>query len=186
MIDIETLDTKATSIIVSVGAVYFDLETGKLGDKFYAEVPVYDLEYQALKGRSFSFYTMSWWMSQGDEVRQVFSEYRLNSEQTRVSSLDTILKDLRFFIEGEPNIWANGSDFDSVILDNAFKMYGLETPWQFYQNRCYRTVLNIGDNKKKGLPRDKTTHHNSLADADYQARNLIHLIGGVMSHTRMS
>ncbi|MCV5360349.1 3'-5' exoribonuclease, partial [Escherichia coli] len=35
MIDLETMDNKPTSAIASIGAVFFDPETGEMGEQFY-------------------------------------------------------------------------------------------------------------------------------------------------------
>ncbi len=35
MLDLETLDTTSSAVVISIGAVAFDPETNALGDKFY-------------------------------------------------------------------------------------------------------------------------------------------------------
>ncbi len=37
-------------------------------------------------------------------------------------------------------MWGCGSDFDNVVLANAYTMCGLKAPWNFWNNRCYRTI----------------------------------------------
>ena len=67
MIDIETLGTDPGSVILSIGAVEFDLKTGKTGEEFYQWI---DLESSSNKGFSVSAGTIKWWMMQNKKARQ--------------------------------------------------------------------------------------------------------------------
>ena len=66
-------------------------------------------------------------------------------------------------------VWGNGATFDNVILSNAYKAAGMEQPWKFWDDRCYRTVKGLlPDIKIERLG----THHNAVYDAMSQARHL--------------
>lgn len=59
MVDTETLATTADAVIVSIGAVKFDISTDEIGDEgFYALV---EMEHQA-RERRISQQTLQWWM----------------------------------------------------------------------------------------------------------------------------
>jgi len=67
-------------------------------------------------------------------------------------------------------MWGNGATFDNVIMSNAYKLTGLEQPWKFWYDRCYRTIKSLypqAQLKRVG------THHNAVDDAESQALHLI-------------
>ena len=64
MVDIETLDTVQSAVVLSIGAVAFDPHTKELGEKFYVEFTT-DLQAQQRLGRTISADTVTWWMQQG-------------------------------------------------------------------------------------------------------------------------
>lgn len=161
MLDIETLDNKPNSAILSVGAVYFD-KSG-LGKEFYINI---DLEDSIKHGFDFNADTFYWWMSQSNE-----SQKALISDRVKVS--DALIQLKRFIIHNSDweklKVWGNGSDFDNVILSNAFNKISPITPWNFWNNRCFRTFVDV-----TGAERVKpTTAHNALDDAKAQAQTLI-------------
>jgi exodeoxyribonuclease VIII len=164
MIDLETMGTSPTAAIVALGAVFFDTETGQLGDTFYHAI---SLESSVAAGGVVDMSTVLWWLKQSDAARA-----ELTDELRRVS-LREALHAFHSFINrefsGDVRVWGNGSDFDNVILASAYKSLGLEAPWKFYNNRCYRTLkafLPLVDVAREG------THHNALHNAVHQARVL--------------
>ena len=79
-------------------------------------------------------------------------------------------------IEG---VWGNGASFDNVLLATAYKRLGMETPWPFWKDRCFRTMKNVCkvDHSFEG------TAHNALDDARSQAQHLIKIdakLGGFL------
>ena len=71
MIDLETLDTSPTAVVLSLGAVAFDPYTHAHGATFYVEFTNF-LEQQTGVGRTISPSTMLWWMQQNATAREVF------------------------------------------------------------------------------------------------------------------
>ena len=70
MVDLETLGTSADSVILSIGAVKFDLETGEIDNRgFYASVSV---ESNLSFRRRVSEETLLWWLKQPAAAQQVF------------------------------------------------------------------------------------------------------------------
>lgn len=158
MIDLETLGVSSSSIIVSLGAVWFDGKD-RLGAEFYQ---VFDLDDQAKYGRTINPSTVKWWMNQSEGARAVF--------QKPPTKTSTVLADFVDFL-GEGNkwakVWGNGVDFDNVLLGTLYETYGLQKPWSFGNNRCFRTLKNL----VPSIPPDREgVHHNALDDARYQAR----------------
>lgn len=161
MIDLETLDNKPNSAILSIGAVFFD--ASGLGKEFYINV---DLEDSIKNGFDFNADTFYWWLGQSNESQKALIDDRIK--------VATALHRLKVFILENSDyqtlkVWGNGSDFDNVILSNAFNKVSQRTPWNFWNNRCFRTFVDV-----TGAERVKpTTAHNALEDAKAQAQTLI-------------
>lgn len=162
MLDLETLDTTPSAVIVSIGACRFDPNTGEVGEKFYA---ILDRDSQTLMGRTSSDSTLKWWNEPGQaEARKVFEE--------PVTEVRRALHDFSNFLPLDVGgIWGNGAAFDNVILWHAFRQFGLDLP-PFWTDRCFRTIKALG--KANGIepPPFRGTAHNALDDAVHQAQHL--------------
>lgn len=173
MVDIETLSTKPHAAIISIGAVLFDAQT--ISEKtFYMNISAASNEEW---GRDISQSTQNWWAKQSAEAKA-----HLQTPAPKNIGL-ALIKFSRFIAKHtDPKtvkLWGNGSDFDNVILATACRTVGIEAPWKFYNNRCYRTVKNLAPSIKI----ERTgTHHNALHDAQSQAQHLQQ----VMAHLGLS
>ena len=66
MLDTETLGTTADAVIMSIGAVKFDLDSTAISDGgFYASITV---ESNLSLGRRIQEDTLIWWMNQGADA----------------------------------------------------------------------------------------------------------------------
>lgn len=161
MIDIETLDTKPSAVILSIGAVRFDIEEPyKLGPTFYAHI---DIDNSIYHGRTVSGSTLLWWLGQEEDARN-----RITGSKT--SSLPVVLDQLSTFIKPKDRIWGNGAGFDNVILSDAYRSVGQDMPWRFWNDMCYRTLKNLYRDIVK--PDFEGTKHDALDDARFQALHL--------------
>lgn len=160
MIDLETLDTASSALILSIGAVSFDKD--KIDSEYYRTIKV---DQSMIEDFTISASTLNWWFLQLDAMKEFSNSYMmLNDVLQEFSSF------YKNFCDGE--IWGNGSDFDNVILANAYKTRNIELPWSYNKNRCFRTIKSLYpkiDLEFKGV------RHNALADALYQAQYLIEL-----------
>ena len=164
MLDLETLGNGSNSVIISIGAVKFDPKTKQLGSEFYANV---DAESCVKAGLKMDVSTVLWWMQQSDQARSVFKNKGLTLINALVGFSD--------WIGDKKNtlVWGNGANFDNVILSNAYKAVGLEQPWPYWGDRCYRTIKALNPNVKA----DRIgTHHNALDDAKTQAIHLMDML----------
>ena len=167
MVDLETLDTRQTATILSIGACRIDWTTGEIVDPFYVVV---DSQSGLDIGLTESASTRQFWDKQGPEARKVFTDPNVPI-QVALSDFGSYLR--RFGIKSV-ELWGNGSDFDNTILTNAYDKCGLRAPWMFYNNRCFRTLRKtVGRNVIE--PVREGTHHNALDDAIYQAKILLGL-----------
>lgn len=161
MIDLETLGTTADAVILSIGAVKFDLNSDKIQDEaFYASVSV---ESNLNLKRRVSEDTLLWWMKQTSAAQAVFFEPK--------QTLETALEDLSDWIANDKcTVWSNGADFDLPMLAHAFTTVGIEIPWKFWNSRCVRTYKSLPVAKRTTMPDMIGTKHNAMADAYHQAQ----------------
>ena len=163
MLDLETMGSGPDAAITAIGAVVFDPMAGTLGAEFYQVV---NLESAVRSGGVMDASTVLWWMRQNDAARREFERFGATIESTlssfRLWLLDEAGKDAR--------VWGNGAGFDNVILAGAYRRAGLQAPWSYKNDRCYRTVVAL----QPGLKRmEGGTRHNALEDAKGQAMHLM-------------
>lgn len=166
MLDLETLGVAAGCKILSIGAVYFDISTGELGEEFYVIVNRADQDEYDLKEEGG---TLAWWLRQSAEARVVVQE------EPHTDAVDLIESLARFghFVRqegGGKRVWGNGADFDNPILSRVYEATGQRQPWAAYNGRCYRTIKNLYPSLKAVR---EGTYHNALDDAKTQAKHMI-------------
>ena len=177
MIDLETLGRRAGCAILSIGAVAFDAEAGKLGPELYTVVKLTSCEEAGLH---IDPDTVAWWEKQNPEAQKVLKQARAaRGNKTLAKSLEELNKYLAQFGPKAVRVWGNGSDFDNAILINCFAAANLAAGWEFWNNRCFRTLKGFAPHIKT----ERTgTYHNALDDAKTQALHAIkvfqHLKGG--------
>lgn len=159
MIDIETLGTKSNSVIVSIGAVKFDLETGQTGDTYYVNI---DLQSSLDAGLSIDAGTLMWWMKQSDDTR-----YRLIEDQAK--PLYNALSDLSIFIDEDSQVWGNSARFDLGLLQDAYNKIKRPIPWKFRNERCVRTLVSFAPEVKENTKFEGTAH-DALDDCYHQIK----------------
>lgn len=159
MIDLETLGTVADAVILSIGAVRFDLDSAAIDDAgFYASVSIdSNLEHK----RRIQEDTLIWWMKQSIAAQSVFHEPK--------QTLEVALTELSDWI-GRPDqyVWSNGADFDLPMLAHAYAQLRMDPPWKFWNSRCFRTYKNLPGAKGVSVP-SMGVKHNALSDAHHQA-----------------
>ena len=164
MIDLETMGKNPDAPIISIGAIFFDPQTGDMGPEFSKTI---DLE---TAGGVIDRDTIKWWLKQSREAQSAI--------MTDEIPLDDALLQLREFIDensGEffVQVWGNGANFDNTILRRSYERQGIPCPWSYYNDRDVRTIVELG----KAIDFDARTatpfegeRHNALDDARYQAK----------------
>ena len=132
-IDIETLGTDDRSIVLSIGAVYFN-KTG-IGQSFYR---VLDIARQIELGRVINEESLQWWARQSEEAKAI-----LNEKGDPVQDVLLAFNEFASIFGTDVKVWGNGATFDNVIVSTLYKDMGMERPWRFTNDRCYRTLKNI-------------------------------------------
>jgi len=176
MIDLETMGTGPDAPIVAIGAVAFSLPALRVwatgpADGFYASV---DLGSAMASGGIPTAGTIKWWLQQDDAAQEALFRGVVPVRKALEHFDEFIGRTVRKHgvVEG---VWGNGAAFDNVILRRTYERAGMEAPWKFYQDRCYRTVLAMARERDVLIdPMPETaTKHNAFDDALYQARTLV-------------
>ncbi|HBJ6058564.1 TPA: 3'-5' exoribonuclease, partial [Escherichia coli] len=119
MIDLETMGKNPDAPIISIGAIFFDPQTGDMGPEFSKTI---DLE---TAGGVIDRDTIKWWLKQSREAQSAI--------MTDEIPLDDALLQLREFIDensGEffVQVWGNGANFDNTILRRSYERQGIPCP----------------------------------------------------------
>lgn len=165
VVDIETPDNASTSAILSIGAAALNKD-GAVAATFYTPV---NLQSCLDLGLTMGASTIAWWMEQAEEARKVWAESASKDAPTLPQALVLFHDWLR--TQGETKyieLYGNGSDFDNVIMANAYKVCGRQQPWPFWGNRCFRTLKNTW---KRYVPEPEFigVKHNAMDDAVHEA-----------------
>ncbi|EHS7886336.1 3'-5' exoribonuclease, partial [Escherichia coli] len=164
MIDLETMGKNPDAPIISIGAIFFDPQTGEMGPEFSKTI---DLE---TAGGVIDRDTIKWWLKQSREAQSAIL--------TDEIPLDDALLQLREFIDensGEffVQVWGNGATFDNVILRRSYERQGIPCPWRYTNDRDVRTMVALGlvmDFDARTTIPFEGERHNALNDARYQAK----------------
>ena len=166
VVDIETTDNSPTSAILSIGAASLNSD-GAVVSTFYTPV---SLDNCLRLGMTVGADTLAWWMEQDDKARAVWSEAK---KKNGAPSLREALCLFNSWLDQQCEfsyrvMWGNGSDFDNVILANACKLVGMDLPWPFWNNRCFRTLKNEWG-RYVPQPEFIGVKHNAKDDAVHEA-----------------
>ncbi|EET7353391.1 exonuclease [Escherichia coli] len=164
MIDLKTMGKNPDAPIISIGAIFFDPQTGDMGPEFSKTIVL------ETAGGVIDRDTIKRWLKQSREAQSAI--------MTDEIPLDDALLQLREFIDensGEffVQVWGNGANFDNTILRRSYERQGIPCPWRYYNDRDVRTIVELG----KAIDFDVRTaipfegeRHNALDDARYQAK----------------
>lgn len=133
MIDIETMADLHNSAIVSIGAVRFDLETGKIGEEIEIDV---DLQSCLDYGLQVTGGTIKWWLTRNEHARSVIAY------SAGISLPEALLK-LSKFINKDDSVWSNGLRFDVAIVENAYRTCKIPVPWDHHKEMDVRTLVSF-------------------------------------------
>lgn len=162
MVDIETLGTRPTAPVLSIGACWFNIYTSEIGETFERFIDLND----ACRFTKIETEALKFWLTKDKPLIETnfFGKDRMGDA----------LGDLREFYNSgnDACIWANSPSFDLVILENAYNKYlGSNVPWSFWKQRCTRTVCQLAQGKVSKPPAYANKgSHTPLGDCIHQAR----------------
>jgi DNA polymerase III epsilon subunit-like protein len=152
MVDIETLGLERGAAILSIGAVRFG--PGLLGDQYEGHISLSSAQEAGLE---IDANTLEWWLDQDEQARE---------QLTKGIDIREVLRSFSEWYGDADEVWANSPSFDCELLEHAFEAVGMEAPWEFYDERDYRTVKTLPvapDTDHDGV------EHDALDDAKHQA-----------------
>lgn len=152
MVDIETLGLDRDSVILSIGAVEFG--PAKIGGSFEASISRESCE---AAGLTVDQDTLDWWQDQSDAAQTVL---------TGGDDLVDVLECFADWAAGLDEIWANSPSFDCEALEYAGEQVNVEMPWEFYEERDFRTLKALPMTPEKDTD---GVEHDALDDARHQA-----------------
>lgn len=157
MFDLETLDTKPSAVILSLGAVKFDpRQKGFDPDTERLSLRL-EIDPQSTMGRTISDDTIAWWATQSKEAQEAAF-----GDVNRVTVEDAI-EQFHKFVWNSERVWSQGS-FDVNIMEHLYTSIGKPYAWQYWQVRDSRTLFDFIDGNL-----DRTKHHDAVEDAIAQA-----------------
>lgn len=164
MWDIETLSTRHDALITEIGAVKFDADN--ILDRFHVGIDIVDA--QKHFGRHIDASTVLYWLDpKRDEARKAMLAL------PRIDMFSAF-DGLQMFVNETPrdqlgSAWGKGSTFDNVLVKAGFDAVGIDYPFTYKQDECYRTFAN----RCPDIAYEQIgTAHVSIADAESQAVHL--------------
>lgn len=170
MLDLETMGTQPGALLLSIGAVRFNpndtsyvLDREAQFQKFHVGIEPTSAE---AYGLTVEVNTALWWMHDDQQAA------RASLAALEQTDLATALEGFAQWAQLEPfdAIWGNSASFDCGLLSAAYAKVGMERPWKFWQERCYRTLKGLAPEVK--VPELEGVPHNALYDATRQALHL--------------
>ena len=171
MIDLETMGVIPESAILVISAVAFEPLRRYSQDPNFTvdqlEILELRVDLESQENRFIDEKTLQWW---GKQDAAVIDD--MFGDHGRIS-LHTALEQLTRFVWNKGRIWAQGIAFDIPILENAYKQCGMSVPWNYWQIRDSRTVLDL---VQVDLP---PASHNSTEDCVRQIIGLQEALYGM-------
>ena len=163
MIDLETLDTRPSCTVLSLGAVKFDATNdAEPHSELYLKINIDD---QDRLGRTTSDSTIEWWSKQDPKIMEEAFD------QTGAVTVDEALQQLTKWMVGVDTLWGHGYGFDITILEDMYRNVGRPIPWNFWIVKDSRTLFGCCSQDPRKLL-GQSDLHNALADAYFQARGV--------------
>ena len=163
-VDLETMGKNPDAPIISIGAIFFDPQTGDMGPEFSKTI---DLD---TAGGVIDRDVIKWWLKQSREAQSAIL--------TDEIPLDDALLQLREFIDENSDeffvqVWGNGANFDNTILRRSYERQEIPCPWRYHNDRDVRTIVELGktiDFDARTVIPFEGVRHNALDDARHQAK----------------
>lgn len=160
MLDLETLSLRPNALILTIGAVKFN-RNAKVKpihelDTFYRRISIDSCKELNMH---ISEETINWWNSQSPDA---FYEAIKNPDRVHIKSA---LKDFAAWFGDSKFIWANGDDFDCVVLTEAYRACSMIEPWKYWGTRDVRTILCVAGITLNDVIIEGGIRHHALYDA---------------------
>lgn len=170
VLDIETLDVLPSAKIISIGAAGVS-SCGVLVASFHIPISTISQQFDRTESQD----THKWWKTVPcDAARAASYSYPEGPETPLLSSA---LRAFKNFCDAVGNgdkhlrVWGNGSDFDNAIVQSLYKSCNMPAPWEFWNNRCLRTLRDLVP-ECKDVGAFVGVQHHAEHDALHEAKQL--------------
>ncbi len=153
MIDIESFSEKKDKIILSLGAVFFDIRTGEKSHSFLRHI---NIDMSLRDNYSIDGKTLKWWMGQDQKLLKKL----IKNDQYSSDPHDTMIDFIEFCDYGTSKfmVWSRPPLYDLRALLDAFEKYDLDYPWDFRNIRCVRTYASLFPGIENDFPAKEQKH----------------------------
>lgn len=159
MIDLETYSTLCNGVFRSVGGVLFDLNEHTESMFNYGV----DIEDALMAGLVIDKGAIDFWRNQPKENRNRLLNMPKSALIDVLEGIEHTMREV-FSDLSKVYLWSHGSNFDVVLLENAYNVVGMKAWWKYSNVRDTRTFFDVTNYtyKSKG-------GHDALDDATNQA-----------------
>lgn len=165
MLDIETLGTRPTSMIVQIGACYFDRKTGQIGGEFSVNIKHSFDDWRFTSDPE----TVQWWQEQSQEAYDAV----FNGEGVPI---ERALFDLAHFLKAAEYMWSHAT-FDIPILTNSLEICSIKNPVHYRGMRDIRTLMDLAQHRSEKVR--EGIHHNALDDCRFQVAYVVEALNKI-------
>ncbi len=166
MLDLETFGTGSNSVIVSISAVQFNIETGEIGEVFEQGL---NLQQQIDAGGIMDAATVMWWLKQPEEAQVALTKLYDNPVIFVLEAFNEWLTKIDC-----SGIWGNGATFDNTLLRNLYARHKIKFVLAYWADRDVRTmVATFAINRKQY--KFVGTKHKGVDDCIHQIN---YIVGG--------
>lgn len=158
MIDIEGLGPMPGGVILSIGWCRFSPDWVSQDES--GEVRL-EIQSQLDAGLSVDGSTLDWWLHQ-TALPWAPGTVAQSPKAALVTFLASIAK--------ADEIWAKPPQYDLAGIRAACTTFGIQDPWHFRKERCFRTIKAMAPAELHLEPLAEGTKHGALVDAVHQAR----------------
>ena len=157
MVDLETLSTDTSAVIVTIAAVKFNFDSDEIETFTVNLDPKSSLKY----GMTISQDTLDWWKKQD---KAAVDAWKLNPVP-----VDAALDSFNGFIgdASKTNMWAQGIDLDFPVLRYSLKKTGKPIKWNYWNQCDSRTIFTVANFNTKKATR-VGQYHNAIDDCRTQ------------------
>jgi hypothetical protein len=164
MIDLETLSLAPTAAIHEIGWALFSVNDDIGQVRRSGHVLVDPADCMRL-GMDVDWSTIQWWLTQDEEARKKMALPGVFLVKALLDFTERALGNLNADME-LVGVWGHGASFDIPILDNAYRIADMKTPWSHRIVRDTRTLFSMIPDTV--WPENKVKHsaeHDAIAQA---------------------
>lgn len=190
VMDFETLSLKDNAVLLALGAVAVDTQTGAIHSEFYSAI-----DPRQQPNRHLDAGTVLWWLKQdkaaqaklteaadkADQLAEIddsYSDEEVDALYTSAAHrIDHVAQAFVAWVNHLPEFdgcWSNGA-VDHGWLSSLMEYSGLKNPVPYWKQRDYRTLKALFPAVKADDLEGFIAHH-ALWDAKYQAAHLVELL----------